>query len=313
MAQGGAVFNSGTMLLSNTLFVSNLVWGASGGGNMFTISGSYSPGGFHGPVTGGAIFTGSNSVAVNCTFLGNDARGGSRISGANNFTPARGGDAIGGAIANTGSFQAVNLTLAGNTAVGGLASGSGTNGGSYGSSLGSTAGVFQIVNTLVSGSTGTNFFGTFADLGHNLSSDATPVWTSGTSLNSTDPLLLPLTNNGGPTLTMALRAGSPALNTADCGSAPPADQRGYPRPNGPGCDIGAYEGPGTPQLQIISQSSSTNVLRWLAEAGQVYRLEITSDFTGWTPFATNTAGSNGWLDFPVPANPSPRFFRLVAQ
>jgi hypothetical protein len=112
---------------------------------------------------------------------------------------------------------------------------------------------------------------------------------------------------------MALRAGSPALNTADCALAPAADQRGYARPSGPGCDIGAYEGPGTTSLQIIRQSSSTNVLRWLAEAGQVYRLEITADFTGWTPYATNTAGTNGWLDFPVPANLSPRFFRLTAQ
>jgi hypothetical protein len=52
-----------------------------------------------------------------------------------------------------------------------------------------------------------------------------------------DPLLDPLADNGGPTETMALRAGSPAI---DLGSGcPPRDQRGVPRAGV--CDSGAYE------------------------------------------------------------------------
>jgi hypothetical protein len=52
-----------------------------------------------------------------------------------------------------------------------------------------------------------------------------------------DPLLGPLEDHGGPTLTMALLAGSPAIGAgADC---PATDQRGHPRT--PGCDIGAYQ------------------------------------------------------------------------
>jgi hypothetical protein len=62
-----------------------------------------------------------------------------------------------------------------------------------------------------------------------------------------DPLLGPLSSNGGPTATMALPAGSPAIDTGgpqclDLGGAPlTSDQRGNPRPVGAACDIGAYE------------------------------------------------------------------------
>jgi len=58
-----------------------------------------------------------------------------------------------------------------------------------------------------------------------------------------DPTLGALTDNGGPTTSQALNAGSPALDAgppsgADC---PASDQRGVSRPQGPGCDIGAFE------------------------------------------------------------------------
>ena len=51
--------------------------------------------------------------------------------------------------------------------------------------------------------------------------------------------LLPLADNGGPTFTHALLAGSPALDAGSCVSA--TDQRGISRPYGASCDIGAYE------------------------------------------------------------------------
>jgi predicted outer membrane repeat protein len=59
------------------------------------------------------------------------------------------------------------------------------------------------------------------------------------SVTIADPKLGPLANNGGPTRTMALLAGSPARNAgAGC---PATDQRGVARPQGSACDIGAYE------------------------------------------------------------------------
>jgi hypothetical protein len=52
-----------------------------------------------------------------------------------------------------------------------------------------------------------------------------------------DPKLGPLADNGGPTKTMALLAGSPAIGGgAGC---PSTDQRGEPRKGA--CDIGAYQ------------------------------------------------------------------------
>ncbi len=55
-----------------------------------------------------------------------------------------------------------------------------------------------------------------------------------------DPLLGPLQNNGGPTFTLELLPGSPAINAGDCTNSF-TDQRGDPRPVGPVCDIGPFE------------------------------------------------------------------------
>src|SRR5262249_2494104 len=59
-------------------------------------------------------------------------------------------------------------------------------------------------------------------------------------------VLGPLQDNGGPTLTHALLPGSPALDAIPegingCGTDSTQDQRGVPRPQGTGGDIGAYE------------------------------------------------------------------------
>jgi beta-glucanase (GH16 family) len=51
----------------------------------------------------------------------------------------------------------------------------------------------------------------------------------------------PLAANGGPTMTHALNAGSPALDAANPASCPATDQRGVARPQGSGCDVGAVE------------------------------------------------------------------------
>ncbi len=57
----------------------------------------------------------------------------------------------------------------------------------------------------------------------------------------TDPVLGPLQDNGGPTETIALDAGSSAIDAADDGACPATDQRGVSRPQGAHCDSGAYE------------------------------------------------------------------------
>ena len=54
-----------------------------------------------------------------------------------------------------------------------------------------------------------------------------------------NPKLLALAGNGGPTETMALQTGSPAINAAVEARCPARDQRGYVRQGA--CDIGAFE------------------------------------------------------------------------
>jgi hypothetical protein len=56
-----------------------------------------------------------------------------------------------------------------------------------------------------------------------------------------DPLLRPVIDNGGQTLTAALGRGRPAIDIGDPAFCPPTDQRGFKRPVGAGCDLGAYE------------------------------------------------------------------------
>ncbi len=66
-----------------------------------------------------------------------------------------------------------------------------------------------------------------------------------TDLIGIDPLLGPLADNGGNTLTHALLPDSPARNTGVCTDLDDnlitEDQRGMPRPQGSQCDIGAFE------------------------------------------------------------------------
>ena len=54
-----------------------------------------------------------------------------------------------------------------------------------------------------------------------------------------NPKLAALANNGGPTKTMALPKGSPAIDAGVTAGAPATDQRGKPRDAKP--DVGAYE------------------------------------------------------------------------
>ena len=114
----------------------------------------------------------------------------------------------------------------------------------------------RLLSTLVADNTMPNFafFGTYTlqTLGHNLDSDGSSglvngangdiVGTAGSPINAQ---LGPLQDNGGPTDTIALVPGSPALGAGSCTDANGAplltDQRGFPRLPSQGCDIGAYQ------------------------------------------------------------------------
>ncbi|MGX1566248.1 choice-of-anchor Q domain-containing protein [Streptomyces sp. NPDC055506] len=82
-------------------------------------------------------------------------------------------------------------------------------------------------------------FATITSQGHNLDGDGSCRLTAAGDLPSRTPLVGPLADNGGPTDTVALRPGSPALDAGD--GCPATDQRGVARPQGAACDIGAFE------------------------------------------------------------------------
>jgi hypothetical protein len=128
------------------------------------------------------------------------------------------------------SFSHVNSsTLMGNRAVGG------TGGNSSGS-------VIFFANSITAGGSPTNCEpGSHVSASGSISSDGTCF--NEASQENIDPKLGALADNGGPTDTHALLAGSPAIDHAStCNSPTPAtDQRGVARPQGAACDIGSFE------------------------------------------------------------------------
>ncbi len=100
------------------------------------------------------------------------------------------------------------------------------------------AGTLNMINSILAGSTGGDCYSeaTINTNIQNLVQDGS----CGAALSG-DPMLGPLVDNGGPTWTMALLDGSPAIDAGDDASCPATDQRGAPRPQGLHCDLGAYE------------------------------------------------------------------------
>ena len=221
--QGGGVTNGGTLTVTNSTFSNNTTTGACGAGinNGGSLTVQYST--FfanHANDCGGAISGGNPYTVVNSTFTNNTAGG------------ARGGGALFNN--NAGGITVINSTLSGNAATGG--SGGGI-------SLQSSSAVVNLRNTIISDSTaGGDCYnpGSFSANINNLIQDGScsPTLTGA-------PLLDSLAYNGGPTQTMALLSGSPAIDAGDDGSCPSTDQRGVARPLGAHCDIGAYESPFT--------------------------------------------------------------------
>lgn len=97
-----------------------------------------------------------------------------------------------------------------------------------------------------------NHPGVFASQGHNLEDANSCEFGAPGDIPNANPALGPLADNGGPTQTHALEAGSAAIDAGPSDCPPPGtDQRGVERPQGPACDIGAFEveveGQPTPQ------------------------------------------------------------------
>ncbi|NNJ12793.1 HYR domain-containing protein [Chloroflexales bacterium ZM16-3] len=168
----------------------------------------------------------------------------------------------GGGVLNTnvGTMTLVNSTLSGNSSAqgGGIYNGTSltlinatisanTNGGLY------SPGPATLVNTLIaSQESGADcpYSNPITSNGYNLDSDNTCRLTNPVDLPGRNPLLGPLQDNLGPTLTRVPGVGSPAIdagNPSVCALDPVSnlDQRGLGRPDGM-CSIGAVEPHNTP-------------------------------------------------------------------
>jgi predicted outer membrane repeat protein len=78
-------------------------------------------------------------------------------------------------------------------------------------------------------------------ISYSIIQDGCPLGSDCDEIITIDPLLGILGYYGGSTPTIPLIAGSPAINAANIEFCPSTDQRGVRRPQGEGCDMGAYE------------------------------------------------------------------------
>jgi parallel beta-helix repeat protein len=207
--------------------------------------------------SGGGIYGGG--TVTNCTLIGNAAELGGGMDGGGNL---------------------ISSTVSGNRAA---ISG----GGIEGLSLG-------VRNTIIAGNvaghSGDDIDGIHS-LGYNLIGNTQGG--SGfdpTNLLDVDPLLDSLHDNGGPTSTMALRPGSPALNAGDPSELGVPDQRGVTRSGG--VNIGAYQASATAFL-VGAPDAVT--------AGVPFDVTVTAV----DPFSQVAVGYNGTVTFAT-TDPDPK-------
>ena len=173
--------------------------------------------------------------------------------------------ANGGGVTAAGSLSLQSTTIAGNTAAAG--------GGLYQESTPSASTL--MINTLLGANGGGSCGGSINGVprnvtSHNLDADGTCLFASAAEGTSGNPRLAGLANNGGPTDTMALGAGSPAINAGDsqlCPAGSANDQR-YATAVGV-CDIGAFEFGGKPPEPTVPPPVAGKTVNVSTKSGTV--------------------------------------------
>ncbi len=229
---GGGIYNGdgSTLNLTDSTVSDNATLKQPGGGiygffnSTINITRSTVSGNISGDVAGGLRSLGDANV-VNSTFSGNTS------------TAWHGG----GIFHTDGQLTVTNSTFTGNIAPAGTASGILV--ATFGAPANAT-----LTNNVLEGFGGAfacaiegGAAATITSGGFNVIGDGSCNPTGPVDQSNTDALLDVLADNGGPTLTHALSAGSPAIDGADAGACPATDQRGVVRPLGAGCDVGAVE------------------------------------------------------------------------
>jgi hypothetical protein len=231
---GGGISNDGgTLTVTHSLVADNISTNPEGGGDSGGIQ-NFGPN----PVTeaAGKLTVNDSTITDNSAALGGGI-----------FSWCGGAE---GACSSTGtnsSTTITNSTIANND--GGTRS-------SEGGGLLASQGTIAVENSIVAGNTVENPLtgervpsncgdSGISSLGHNLQSAADCAFTATGDLKDIEPGFLSsgLQDNGGNTDTLALEAASPAVDAIPAGApgCTGTDQRGIARPQGNGCDIGAYE------------------------------------------------------------------------
>lgn len=227
---GGGLFETGfhTTVIERSAFIGNTA--SSGGGiagrrmvseviSRSTIADNVASDG------GAAIMTNGRVELINATVAGNSVTGkvGKAGAGLSGFGPASAQPA--GGSANAANFTLLNSIVANNAYTG------------------TSPAVVQNCGGKGEGDPAARFY----SMGHNIEDGNTCGLHGAADQINVNPMLGPLGNNGGPTPTMALMAGSPAVDAGDSSGCPNEDQRGHlghADGNLDGtfaCDVGAFE------------------------------------------------------------------------
>ncbi len=258
-SDGGGIDNFGTLTVTNSTLSNNVAIDGGGianeAGASLTLVGSTIAN--NSGTTGGGIYNAGKIMMTN-TPAGTLAM--------TNSTVANNTALLGGGIFNAGTMTAVNSTIAYNTVLFGGAGGG----------LETTTTTAALYNTIVAlntagtlmGTTPSDIGGTFAaSSAYNLIGNATGgtfPGGNGNQVGVANPGLdTTLANNGGPTQTIALLLGSPAIGTGSSTikgvTVPTTDQRGVARPS-TSVDIGAYQystGAAAPLIKPPTSSVTT--------------------------------------------------------
>jgi len=282
-ASGGGVYHAtGTLTLNNTLITNNT---AGSGAGIFQTAGtliisntsvSHNNG-------GGVVITGGNTTITTSTINNNSngtgSGGGLYTNGGNtminNTTVSNNNAYLGGGLYNRGGNLSLNnVTVSNNNA---------SRGGGIYSIVG--FGNTNIQNSILANNTatisGTDCYISLTSSGNNVigsTSGCTIPTASGDQFN-VNPLLGPLQDNGGSTLTHALLPNSPAIDAGDNATCEATDQRSVVRPQGAACDIGAYEFVATIDISIdIKPGSDTNPINPNSNGNIPVAILATADF-----------------------------------
>ena len=217
---GGAIYNQGALTLRNVWIAANHAEAGGGGvasDGPLTVSGSLFQANDT-DVSGGAIDSAATLTIANSTLVTNRA------------------DENGGGInVATDSTSLTNVTFDNNFAGSAFA----------GRDIYNDAST-TVTNTIFASSatTPSNCGGApLTSGGHNIDNGTSCGLAASGDRSSTDPRESIVGDRGGPTDTVGLSESSPAIDAGLSAACPASDQRGFPRPMGPACDIGAFEFP----------------------------------------------------------------------